>query len=263
LPQRSLLLQSILGNPYILVRSGLDESRFGGSDQGSSVRPLLRMILFSFAVGVTAALASCGGDEEGRATAEQPSPSPAPPAATGSNSAPTLAGSPPIVTLQGRNYAFRPSASDAENDRLTFTIENRPAWASFNTATGRLSGRPSPADIGSFAEIRIAVTDGVGTTSLPPFSISVVGTASGSATLSWLPPTVNTDGTALTNLSGYRIHWGTQAGDYANSVSVDNAGLSSYTVDQLTPATWHFVVTAVNSNGVQSRLSNPASKPIH
>jgi hypothetical protein len=167
------------------------------------------------------------------------------------------------VTLQGRIFAFRPNAADADHDRLTFTIENRPAWASFNAATGRLSGRPSPSDIGSSAQIRIGVTDGIVTTSLAPFSISVVATAGGSATLSWLPPTANTDGSALRDLSGYSIHWGTQAGDFANVVSIDNPGLSSYTVDQLTPATWHFVVTAVNSNGVQSRFSNSASKPIH
>ena len=116
--------------------------------------------------------------------------------------------------------------------------------------------------MGSSAPIRIAVTDGVASTSLEPFSISVVATASGSATLSWLPPTSNTDGTALSDLSAYRIRWGTQAGDFANSELVEDPGLSTYTVDQLTPANWHFVVTAVNSNGVQSRSSNSASKTV-
>jgi hypothetical protein len=39
-------------------------------------------------------------------------------------------------------------------------------------------------------------------------------------------------------------------------------GLATYVVDQLTPATWHFVVTAVNGNGVESSLSNRATKTI-
>jgi hypothetical protein len=142
-----------------------------------------------------------------------------------------------------------------------FTIANRPAWATFNVWTGRLSGIPSAADIGSSTDIRIAVTDGQASTSLPPFSIAVVATASGSATLTWNPPTVNTDGSALNDLSGYRIRWGTQRGDYANSVPVE-PGLSSYTIDLLTPATWHFVVTTLNANGTESRLSNSASKSI-
>ena len=48
-----------------------------------------------------------------------------------------------------------------------------------------------------------------------------------------------------------------------NRVDVGNPGLSSYTVSNLAPATYYFVVTAVNSVGIESDVSNMASKTIN
>jgi hypothetical protein len=66
----------------------------------------------------------------------------------------------------------------------------------------------------------------------------------------------------LTDLSGYRIYWGSSPGNYPNSVTVDNPGLSSYVIENLTPGTWEFVTTAINADGVESDFSNAASKTI-
>jgi hypothetical protein len=88
----------------------------------------------------------------------------------------------------------------------------------------------------------------------------VVATATASVTLSWTPPTQNTDGSALTNLAGYKVYWGTTQGSYPNSVTLNNPGLSTYVVTQLTPATWYFTMTALNAQGIESALSNAASK---
>jgi hypothetical protein len=120
----------------------------------------------------------------------------------------------------------------------------------------------TPPAIGAFNNVTITVSDGRASTSLAPFNLNVIAVASGSATLSWLPPTQNTDGSPLSDLAGYRIRFGTQSGDYANSVEVDNPGLATYVVDQLTPATWFFVVTALNDDGIESSFSNPASKSV-
>ena len=87
-------------------------------------------------------------------------------------------------------------------------------------------------------------------------------TGTGSAMLSWLPPTQNSDGSPLNNLAGYRIHWGTSAGSYANSVTVNNPGLATYVVTELTPAQWYFVVTAYSATGAESGYSNVATKTI-
>jgi hypothetical protein len=84
----------------------------------------------------------------------------------------------------------------------------------------------------------------------------------GSALLVWYPPTQNIDGSALTNLAGYKVYWGTSVGNYTNSVTLTNPGLSSYMVERLPPATWYFAVTAVTSTGVESGYSNIGSKVV-
>ena len=100
------------------------------------------------------------------------------------------------------------------------------------------------------------------TTNLAAFAIQVVGTATGSATLTWQPPTGNTDGSPLSDLAGYRVYWGITQGNYSSSTALSNPGLTSYVIEQLTPATWYFVVTAVNSTGVESNYSNVVSKAV-
>lgn len=178
------------------------------------------------------------------------------------NRAPVISGTPVTQVLAGSSYSFTPAASDLDGNALTFTITNRPAWASFSSTTGRLSGTPTAADVGTTSGVVIRVSDGQATASLAAFNVTVTAVATGSATLSWTPPTQNTDGSALTNLAGYRVYWGRSAGSYTASTTLNNPGLSSYVVDQLTSGTWYFVATAVNAQGVESSFSNPASKTI-
>jgi hypothetical protein len=178
------------------------------------------------------------------------------------NRAPLISGTPPTTVLAGTQYSFTPSATDPDGNALTFSVSNMPSWATFNSATGRLSGTPTAADVRTYSSIVIRVSDGQATTSLAAFSVAVVAVATGSATLSWTPPTQNTDGSPLTNLAGYRIYWGRGQSNYSNSATVNNAGLTSYVIGQLTPGTWYFVATALNSQGVESSFSNSASKTI-
>src|SRR5690606_3150123 len=82
-----------------------------------------------------------------------------------------------------------PEASDTDNDALSFTIRNRPAWAQFDRATGELRGTPEAAHAGRHADIVIAVTDGAATVTLAPFSIDVTLPGGNSApTISGTPP---------------------------------------------------------------------------
>ncbi|HZT05298.1 MAG TPA: fibronectin type III domain-containing protein [Steroidobacteraceae bacterium] len=101
---------------------------------------------------------------------------------------------------------------------------------------------------GSSGSASTATASQAATTVNPP-------TASNAVSLNWTPPTENTDGTPLTNLSGYDIHYGTQSGDYTQTISLSNPGLAEYVVDNLTPGTYYFSVTAVNSAGTESPLS--------
>ncbi len=178
------------------------------------------------------------------------------------NRAPTISGSPSTAVMQGTAYAFTPTASDPDGNSLTFSIANKPAWASFNTSTGALTGTPTAGNVGTSSGIVISVSDGSLTASLAAFSLTVQAVATGSATLSWTPPTQNTDGSPLTNLAGYKIYWGPTAGNYPNSVTVNNPGLSTYVVDSLVPGTYFFAASALNASGVESALSGTASKTI-
>ena len=81
-----------------------------------------------------------------------------------------------------------------------------------------------------------------------------VASAPGATTLSWVPPTVNMDGTPL-KLTGYRIYWSQSKDHFPHSVTLTNPGLTRYVVDQLAPATWYFVATALSADG-ESEFSN-------
>jgi hypothetical protein len=238
-----------------------------------------RIPLFTVLAVSSTLLAACGGsDDDGAVAASStsqpassapPPPSSAPPLASSesppssaSNQGPIVSGSPLTSVLLGSAYLFTPNASDPDGNTLTFSVANLPSWATFDEANGRLSGTPSAAEVGTYDDIIISVSDGSATASLSPFSIHVVGTATGSMTLTWNPPTQNTDGTALTDLAGYRVHWGTSQDDYSSNVTIDDPGLSSYVVDQLTPATWYFSLTAINSAGAQSDHSNVTTKTV-
>jgi hypothetical protein len=86
--------------------------------------------------------------------------------------------------------------------------------------------------------------------------------AQGSATLTWVPPTKNVDGSALTDLASYRVSWGTAQGVYPNSALVSNPAATSFVVSPLAAANWFFVVTAINSAGRESAFSNVATKTV-
>jgi hypothetical protein len=101
-----------------------------------------------------------------------------------------------------------------------------------------------------------AATGAGGATNLPTGS-------GGAVTLNWTPPTENMDGTPLTDLTGYDIHYGTASGDYTQSISVTNPGLATYVVDNLTPGTYYFSISAVNSAGTESPLSSEVSQTVN
>src|SRR5207253_2652712 len=86
---------------------------------------------------------------------------------------PTIAGSPATSVVAGQSYSFTPSTTDPSGKTLTFSVSNQPSWASFSTATGQLSGTPASANVGSYSNIVISVSDGTLSASLAAFSISV------------------------------------------------------------------------------------------
>ena len=214
---------------------------------------------------ILASLAGCNDDlspgslrEPG---ASNPPGQPNPPPQV-NNVAPQIAGSPGTEVAAGQSYSFVPNASDPDGDNLTFSIAGKPAWASFNKSTGRMAGTPDAADVGMYDNITIRVSDGQSTRALPQFAIDVVQQSSGSVTLAWQAPTENTDGSPLTNLHSYKIHYGTRSGQYTTTIDVNNSGLTRYVVDSLSPGTYYFAITAVAASGAESDFSGEASKTI-
>jgi hypothetical protein len=178
------------------------------------------------------------------------------------NRAPTISGTPATSVNAGSAYNFQPSGADADGDTLTYSIQNLPSWATFNASTGRLSGTPQAAAAGVYSGIVISVTDTKDTVSLPAFSITVNEPANGSATLSWTPPTENTDGTNLSNLAGFRIQYGASATALTQTVQISNPGVVTYVVTGLNSGNWYFAIRAYNSGGAESANSNVVSKTI-
>ncbi|HEY6922224.1 MAG TPA: putative Ig domain-containing protein [Steroidobacteraceae bacterium] len=184
----------------------------------------------------------------------------------------TIAGKPATSVAANSYYGFQSWATDNDNRAVTYSIKNKPAWATFDTRYGHLYGVPTSANVGTYASIVISASDGLSSASLPAFSITVTGKATGggttggsssttgSAMIQWNPPTQNTNGSALTNLAGYMIRYGTSAKSLASSVKVANPGLTSYQIDGLAAGTYYFAIAAYNSAGQTSSLSSLVSK---
>jgi hypothetical protein len=205
-------------------------------------------------------VAGCFSEKDEAAPPDDTGGGGAPPPA---NQAPVISGTPPASLVVGQSYDFTPTASDPDGDALTFSIQNRPAWATFSTSTGRLNGTPGSGDVGTFANVRISVSDSRGAqASLNAFSIAVNQIAMGSVTLSWNPPTTNADGTAITNLAGYRIYYGNASGDLNQLVVISSAGTTRWVIDNLSPATWFFTMTSFNTAGIESARSAVVSRTL-
>src|SRR5512134_2129112 len=92
-----------------------------------------------------------------------------PPAFSADNLAPVISGIPATSVVTGSSYNFRPTTTDANGDRLRFSIANKPAWANFSSRTGRLSGTPGVGSVGTYSNIVISVSDRQARASLPAF----------------------------------------------------------------------------------------------
>ena len=196
----------------------------------------------------------------------------------------SIYGTPSTSVIATRYYGFQSWAIDTDHKAVTYSIQNKPSWATFNTRYGHLYGVPTAANVGTYSNIVITASDGISSASLKAFAITVkpngsttttggggTGTGSGgggttsttgSATVSWTPPTLNTNGSALTNLAGYTINYGTSSSNLSSEVKVSTTGVTSYVIDNLPAGTYYFGVTAYSSSGQTSAVSNVVSKTI-
>lgn len=150
------------------------------------------------------------------------------------------------------------TATGTYSDGSTQNITTAVTWSSSNTGAAQISN--------ASGSNGLATGVGAGTATITAASGSVSGTApltvtaviSGSTTLSWDAPTTNTDGTPLTDLAGYKIHYGTSSGNYTKMIDVGN--VTTYVVSNLVPGTYYFTVTTYDTAGFESSYSNEISK---
>lgn len=183
---------------------------------------------------------------------------------TGGTAAPKISGTPVTSVTAGHAYSFQPTATGPSGATLSFSVQNKPAWATFSIATGALTGTPQAANVGTDPNIVISASDSGGSASLPAFSIAVnaavASNPTGTATLAWVAPTTNTNGAPLTNLAGFYIYDGPSASSLSLVTTIANPTTTTYTVGSLPTGTWYFAVVAYNSAGAESSESNVVSK---
>lgn len=211
------------------------------------------------------ALTACGSGSRFPPAIDRGEASP-PSSGTGANDAPVISGKPLSTAVVNVPYVFRPDVHDPDGDVLVFQVTRKPSWARFDPATGELSGVPPAGTTGTHTGIAIVVSDGELKTSLPLFSIKVTtSSATGStssASLAWSAPTQNEDGSPLTDLAGYRIHYGTSASNLSRRIDIGSPATTSKVVQNLTPGTWFFAISAYTHKGAESSRSGVVSKVI-
>ena len=82
--------------------------------------------------------------------------------------------------------------------------------------------------------------------------------------LSWAAPVARTDGTplSLADINGYRIYFGTSAGNYTESVEIADGTALSTTVTNIPVGTYHVVMSTYDVDGRESDYSSSIVKTI-
>jgi hypothetical protein len=104
----------------------------------------------------------------------------APSGSTGSTSL-SITGLPPKAVQAGQAYSFTPSVQNSTGRALSFSIANKPNWATFSATNGSLSGSPSASNVGTDSNIMITVSTDQQSATLSPFAISVSAPGSSSS----------------------------------------------------------------------------------
>jgi hypothetical protein len=210
---------------------------------------------------LAAALAGCGGGSS----------------SSGASSTSKISGTPPATVVANNHYSFTPTVENPTGEPVSFSIQNKPGWASFDLTSGGLSGNPTAANAGRYDNIIISVTfhsvtaqpspngtaadtakndrmilsasDGTTTIALPAFSIVVSG-ASASASSSSSSGS-SSSGSSSSSSSGSSVPPAAAAVGY-NTVTFGpnpTLGTNLFPWEFLGPATQPAGYAAQNANG--------------
>jgi hypothetical protein len=132
------------------------------------------------------------------------------------------------------------------------------AWHGFEPTQGTATTNGLTAT----STFSLACYNASGARSSAKVTVTVAAAANGTVTLGWSPPTLNTDGTPVTPLSGYTVYYGTSADSMTQSLAVAGGSTSSCEITGLAAGTWYFGVAANAANGTSSASSAVGSLAI-
>ena len=198
------------------------------------------------------------------------------------NHVPTISGTANTTVDADSTYTFTPKATDSDGDTLAFEIAPRPSWATFDKATGTLSGTPSNADKGTTTAIVISVSDGTKTVALAAFNLTVkymnhtptiTGTASTSidadASYSFTPTAIDSDNDTLAFSIVNKPNWANfdrSTGKLSGTPSNANVGTTTGIIISVKDSTGSevalsaFNLTVVHVNHVPTISGTPATQ---
>ena len=116
----------------------------------------------------------------------------------------------------------------------------------------------TPSEPGIYAGIQIEAWDGVHFGISAPFTITVVPAGSsplGSVALSWVRPSANTDGSALTNLGGYVIRYGNSRANLDRQLLIGSADSTAVQIGELAAGNWYFEIASITDTEVRGPFS--------
>jgi hypothetical protein len=133
---------------------------------------------------------------------------------------------------------------------------------------GSDSGVASPANLSSASTANTSTpgSSSSSNTSSSSSNSSTNTTTSVSTTgiikLQWTAPVSRTDGTplSLSEIAGYRVHYGTSPGNYPNHVNINNGSLQSASVTGVPVGTYYVAMSTYDSSGLESQYSAPVVK---
>jgi trimeric autotransporter adhesin len=172
----------------------------------------------------------------------------------------TVSAAPPTVSLS----AGPASVARGGSSTLTWTSTNATACTASGGWTGSLAtgGAKATGAINATTTYTLSCAGTGGTATQSAIVAVTTSSTGGTATVTWVPPTINTDGTPVTNLSGYTIYYGNSQSDLTQSAVVSGAATLSYEITGLASGTWYFAVAADAADGTQSAMSNVGSKTL-
>ncbi|MGX5172747.1 fibronectin type III domain-containing protein [Aliikangiella sp. IMCC44653] len=203
-------------------------------------------LLLPYLITITA----CGGGSEGDPETTNQDPV---------NLAPVVTITSPSNNFDANSQSsidFSATAVDSEDGDLSGSI----VWTSdISGELGSGANISTSLSVGTH-NITATVTDSGGLSHSSSISVNV-NNLTGMASVSWNPPSTNTDDSPLEDLIGFKIYVGESVETLSPKVTIDDPQTYSHVIDELKPnTTYYFAVTAINSQGIESDYSNIANK---